>query len=49
MKKLDSTKNRWNPKLLVEEIRTGAESIKEGIQRAVRGYRNCSNLTQAQK
>ena len=33
MKKLDSTGNRWHPKLLVEEIRTSIESIKEGIHR----------------
>ena len=37
MKKLDSTRNRWDPKL-VEEIQTSTEMIEEGTHRHVRGY-----------
>ena len=42
MKKLNSNGNRWHPKLLVEEIQTGTESMKEGIHRPVLGYSNDS-------
>ena len=42
MKKLNSTRNRWDPKLLVEEIQTSTEMIEEGTHRHVRGYRDDS-------